>query len=183
MVNKKFNLNLIERRLTQHGNSQAIIVPKEIIEILGWREKQLLKVPFHLFEKIEDEEDLTKSEESLLYFLEETEVSDNFSKLRNEIISLKNVVEIPYLSNNTGVYEIKYLINSNEFLNVNELDEQMIRLNPRISYIKVQDSKKIIEKRPSNAPFWDDHCAINFNNNLNIEDIMDIIIQAYESHR
>jgi len=177
------NLNLIERRLTQHGNSWAIIVPREIMEILGWKEKQLLKVPFHLFEKVEDEEDLTKSEDSLIFFLEGIEVSEKFSKLRNKIISLINVVEVPYLSNNTGVFQIKYLINNNEFLDVIELGEKIIRLNPRISYYKVKDPKKIIEKRPANVPYWDEHCAINFNNNSNINDIMDIITQAYNSHR
>ena len=182
MVNKKLNLNSIQRRLTQHGNSWAIIVPKEIIEILGWKEKQLLKVPFHFFEKIEDEEDLTKSEESLIFFLEETEVSNKFSRLRDEIISLKNVIEVPYLSNYTGVFQIKYHVNENEFLDVIEMGEQNIRLNPRISYYKAKDPKEIIKQRPSNVPYWDDHCTINFNINSKIEDIMKIITQAYDNH-
>lgn len=91
--------------------------------------------------------------------------------------------EVPYLSNNTGVFQIKYLINDNEFLDVIELGEKIIRLNPRISYYKVKDPKKIIEKRPANVPYWEEHCAINFNNNSNITDIMNIIIQAYNIHR
>lgn len=47
------NIELIERRLTKHGNSVAIVVPKHIRELFGWNDKQLLKVPFHLFEKFE----------------------------------------------------------------------------------------------------------------------------------
>ena len=176
------NINLIEKRLTQHGNSWAIIVTRDIMEIFGWKEKQLLKVPFHLFEKIEDEEDLTKSEDSLMFFLNDTEVSEKFLKLRNKIITLRNVVEIPYLSNNTGVFHIKYLINDILFLEVVELGDKIIRLNPRISQHKVKNPKNIIEKRPSNAPFWDEHCAINFNNDSNIDDVVDIITQAYNSH-
>ena len=178
-------LSPIERRLTQHGNSWAIIAPKEIMALLGWKEKQLLKVPFHLFEKIEDEEDLTRSEEALTFFLDgaDVEVSEKFSKLREKILSLKDMVEIPYLSNETGVFQIKYLVNDNEFLIVVEMGEKEIRLNPRIGYSKVLDPKKLIEKKPSPVPFWDEHCAISINENSNINDIMEIIIQAYNAHR
>lgn len=51
---KANSLEPIDRKLTQHGNSVAIVVPKSIREMFGWSETQKLKVPFHLFEKMED---------------------------------------------------------------------------------------------------------------------------------
>ena len=48
-------LKPVERRLTKHGNSVAIVVPKHIRELFGWDDKQLLKVPFHLFEKVKED--------------------------------------------------------------------------------------------------------------------------------
>lgn len=51
---KDDQLEPIERKLTQHGNSVAIVVPKPIREMFGWSETQKLKVPFHLFEKVEE---------------------------------------------------------------------------------------------------------------------------------
>ena len=48
------NIEPVERRLTKHGNSVAIVIPKHIREIFGWNDTQLLKVPFHLFEKIDE---------------------------------------------------------------------------------------------------------------------------------
>lgn len=47
-------LEPIERKLTRHGNSVAIVVPKSIREMFGWSETQKINVPFHLFEKIEE---------------------------------------------------------------------------------------------------------------------------------
>ncbi|NOR85573.1 hypothetical protein GQ473_05645 [archaeon] len=47
-------LEPVDRRLTKHGNSVAIVVPKHIRELFGWNDKQSLKVPFHLFEKKEE---------------------------------------------------------------------------------------------------------------------------------
>ncbi len=47
-------LQSVERTLTQHGNSLAIVVPKGVIQIMGWKNGEKLKVPFHLFEKISD---------------------------------------------------------------------------------------------------------------------------------
>lgn len=43
----------IERRLTKHGNSVAIVVPKHVRELFGWSDTQLLEVPFHLFKKMD----------------------------------------------------------------------------------------------------------------------------------
>lgn len=54
-------LESVEKRLTKHGNSVAIIVPKDIRELFGWSDKQLLKVPFHLFEKVHEVKDNEKS--------------------------------------------------------------------------------------------------------------------------
>lgn len=41
----------IKRKLTKFGNSWAIIVPKNVREMFGWKEGQVLEVPFHLFKK------------------------------------------------------------------------------------------------------------------------------------
>lgn len=42
----------IERTLTEHGNSLAIVVPKGVVQIMGWKSGDKLSVPFHLFEKV-----------------------------------------------------------------------------------------------------------------------------------
>ena len=55
MVDNNNVLESVDRRLTKHGNSVAIVVPKHIRELFGWNDKQLLKVPFHMFEKINEE--------------------------------------------------------------------------------------------------------------------------------
>ena len=55
MAVNKTVLKSVDRRLTKHGNSVAIVVPKHIRELFGWSDKQLLKVPFHLFEEVNEE--------------------------------------------------------------------------------------------------------------------------------